>query len=244
MKDKMPSFRPIETHYKGYRFRSRLEARWAVFFDNMGIDYIYEPEGFEMMSPAGYSFDEQRFIPSKKIRYLPDFYFPESQRYGEVKPVDSFDEMSIDDRLKIITASCGPCSNGILLFGNIPDPGRAVTDYCVSVMFPGEYEDDKGVYTVPFLADVGAHLAFEVRDAIKAKAWTIKDSKAVSYKSLTSDIRSVTCFTSIDGPWESIGFSVFDDGRQIEHAWDMPGMRAHMSLRAARSARFEYGEQP
>ena len=25
--------KPIETHYKGYRFRSRLEARWAVFFD-------------------------------------------------------------------------------------------------------------------------------------------------------------------------------------------------------------------
>jgi len=23
----------IETQYRGYRFRSRLEARWAVFFD-------------------------------------------------------------------------------------------------------------------------------------------------------------------------------------------------------------------
>lgn len=23
----------IDTVYKGYRFRSRLEARWAVFFD-------------------------------------------------------------------------------------------------------------------------------------------------------------------------------------------------------------------
>jgi hypothetical protein len=27
------SAKAIETHYKGYRFRSRLEARWAVFFD-------------------------------------------------------------------------------------------------------------------------------------------------------------------------------------------------------------------
>ena len=27
------SIKPIETNYKGYRFRSRLEARWAVFFD-------------------------------------------------------------------------------------------------------------------------------------------------------------------------------------------------------------------
>jgi hypothetical protein len=29
----------IETIYNGYRFRSRLEARWAVFFDAMGIKY-------------------------------------------------------------------------------------------------------------------------------------------------------------------------------------------------------------
>ena len=27
----------IETSYKGYLFRSRLEARWAVFFDALGL---------------------------------------------------------------------------------------------------------------------------------------------------------------------------------------------------------------
>jgi hypothetical protein len=27
----------IETRYKGYRFRSRLEARWSVFFDAMEL---------------------------------------------------------------------------------------------------------------------------------------------------------------------------------------------------------------
>jgi len=53
--------KPIETHYKGYRFRSRLEARWAVFFDSMGIEYQYELEGFEF--PNG-------------TRYLPDFFLP------------------------------------------------------------------------------------------------------------------------------------------------------------------------
>ena len=48
----------IETRYKGYNFRSRLEARWAVFFDALGIAWEYEPEGFEL--PDG-------------TRYLPDF---------------------------------------------------------------------------------------------------------------------------------------------------------------------------
>jgi hypothetical protein len=72
--------RAIETRYKGYRFRSRLEARWAVFFDALGLRWEYEPEGFEL--PSG--------------RYLPDFYAAERHpdggfRYGpwvEVKAVD------------------------------------------------------------------------------------------------------------------------------------------------------------
>lgn len=38
--------KPIETYYNGYRFRSRLEARWAVFFDALGVRYEYEPEGY------------------------------------------------------------------------------------------------------------------------------------------------------------------------------------------------------
>ena len=51
----------IETVYNGYRFRSRLEARWAVFFDTLGIEYQYEPEGFDL-GEAGW--------------YLPDFWLP------------------------------------------------------------------------------------------------------------------------------------------------------------------------
>lgn len=42
------NIKPIETVYNGYRFRSRLEARWAVFFRAVGIEYQYEPEGFDM----------------------------------------------------------------------------------------------------------------------------------------------------------------------------------------------------
>lgn len=51
--------KPIETRYKGYRFRSRLEARWAVFFDALGIRWEYEKEGYDLEN-FGY--------------YLPDFW--------------------------------------------------------------------------------------------------------------------------------------------------------------------------
>jgi hypothetical protein len=47
----------IETHYAGCRFRSRLEARWAVLFDHLRMEWEFEPQGYDL--PSG--------------RYLPDF---------------------------------------------------------------------------------------------------------------------------------------------------------------------------
>lgn len=61
----------IDTYYNGNYFRSRLEARWAVYFDLIGMPYQYEPEGYELDSGE---------------KYLPDFYLPTQQMYVEVKP--------------------------------------------------------------------------------------------------------------------------------------------------------------
>lgn len=63
--------KPIETYYNGYRFRSRLEARWAVFFDEVGIEYEYEMEGYTF---------------NKNVYYLPDFYLPSLKTFVEIKP--------------------------------------------------------------------------------------------------------------------------------------------------------------
>lgn len=49
------NIKPIETRYKGYRFRSRLEARWAVFMDHLDIPWDYEPQG--------YLVDDQPYLP-------------------------------------------------------------------------------------------------------------------------------------------------------------------------------------
>lgn len=46
-----PHIPAIETRAYGCRFRSRLEARWAVFFTEAGFDWEYEPEG--VMTPTG-----------------------------------------------------------------------------------------------------------------------------------------------------------------------------------------------
>lgn len=66
----MNGLKAIETEYKGYRFRSRLEARWAVFFDAIGLRWEYEPEGI---------------VLNDGTHYLPDFFLPDFHCYFEVK---------------------------------------------------------------------------------------------------------------------------------------------------------------
>lgn len=53
----------IQTYYKGYKFRSRTEARWAVFFDSVGVDWEYEPEGFVLS-------DGSHYLPDFKVTYF------------------------------------------------------------------------------------------------------------------------------------------------------------------------------
>ncbi len=65
------TIRAIETWFDGYRFRSRLEARWAAFFKHTGIKYRHEMEGYQWGDGE---------------RYLPDFWLPTLTAWVEVKP--------------------------------------------------------------------------------------------------------------------------------------------------------------
>lgn len=78
---------PIETYYEGYRFRSRLEARWAVFFKEAGIQFEYEPQGFNLGFGAG--------------AYLPDFYLPQFRAYVEIKPMSISDAAEREAKYKL-----------------------------------------------------------------------------------------------------------------------------------------------
>jgi nucleoside 2-deoxyribosyltransferase len=73
----------IETRYKGYRFRSRLEARWAVAFDAMGWKWQYEPEG--------YIVDGQH--------YLPDFFIENLNGFLEIKAAHVAEKKRGDPRI-------------------------------------------------------------------------------------------------------------------------------------------------
>ncbi len=60
----------LPTTYKGVRFKSRTEARWAVFFELCGYTWAYEPEGVKL---------------STGETYLPDFYLLGFRLWVEVK---------------------------------------------------------------------------------------------------------------------------------------------------------------
>jgi len=97
---------PIETTYNGYKFRSRLEARWAVFLESIGASgasYAYEHEGYDLNG----------------IWYLPDFWVPSWNSFIEIKPEEPRPEE--EQKCELLSKLSG--KKVILLCGN-PWPGE------------------------------------------------------------------------------------------------------------------------
>lgn len=88
----------IDTKYGGCEFRSRLEARYAVLFDTLGIVWEYEPQGYEVTKRLECS--------DETFRYLPDFWLPDLKVWFEVK--GEIDTISTD---RLLNAAASLSSN-------------------------------------------------------------------------------------------------------------------------------------
>ena len=128
--------KPIETYYNGYRFRSRLEARWAVFFDAAGIKYQYEPEGYRYTD-----FDDNEYF------YLPDFYLPDFNIWVEVKGNDKALHKDFYKIVNSVDWGRTPMSDGLMILGEIPNP----TYFSIPV-FPFLYNGTGGSVSVLYLS--------------------------------------------------------------------------------------------
>jgi len=95
----------IDTFYNGYFFRSRTEARWAVFFDALGWEYDYEFEAFKL--PSGV--------------YLPDFYFPKLNVWAEVKPGELLEFELIRCKELSFKMKSNDAGVDVLLLEGVPD---------------------------------------------------------------------------------------------------------------------------
>lgn len=79
----------LDTTLFGYNFRSRLEARWAIFLDAMGWEWLYEPQGYALANGD---------------KYLPDFYLPQFQTFIEIK-FDVLTEFDFDRARMLVQAT-------------------------------------------------------------------------------------------------------------------------------------------
>lgn len=140
------TIKAIETSYQGYRFRSRLEARWAVFFDSLLSRWEYEKEGFDLGS-LGW--------------YLPDFFLSNSS-WVEIKPAMT--------RLDFTKESERTDPAKITQLNNL----RITRDKCAMLAFqsrqpvalvegnpwPDEYSVTLFAHDFPFLAILGSDYCF------------------------------------------------------------------------------------
>lgn len=216
----------IETRYAGCNFRSRLEARWAVFFDTLGIAWQYEPQGF---------------IGCAEARYLPDFFLPEvewcprgthqdaSGVYVEVKGSDEQLRQDSERIGECIDYHSTPLSrHGLLILGDIP---RADLPDCVAITHSLCYWY-KGVATTQVgWEKMWPKAPWSLSARPPAPAPWMDDYTA-------EDLPEATSTIAVE--WRAPTFRRGTQNRVY-------GARAHMAelvaaYRAARSARFEHGQ--
>lgn len=132
----------IQTIYKGRRFRSRLEAKWAIFFDAIDVGWEYETEGFEIGT----------------VKYLTDFKLSSFGKnkvdlFIEIKP-NRPSEQEILKCYKVATSTgtdmvmiCG--TPGLPEFSDISDNWNLKSGY-IAIHFPAVMSFKTGDEPTPF----------------------------------------------------------------------------------------------
>jgi len=212
--DGVSHIKVIQTHYAGHHFRSRLEARWAVFFDHLGIRWQYETEGFDLVGRLSFT----------SYRYLPDFWLPDHEIWVEVKG-----KFNDSDLLKTIdciaTLSCNGGAgrhdsggNDAVVLGPIPRGNKyAPVALCMNkgLLQAGPWKGQKNC-----LHDHGA---------------AAQENVAGDYGGDLADVISGVGEMEVEEVRDLLTYGYCP--RETPRGWDA-------ALNAARTARFEHGATP
>lgn len=210
----MSEIKAIQTYYNGFKFRSRLEARWAVFFDAANIRYEYEPEGLKLKNG---------------LCYLPDFYLPDENMYVEVKPPRK-------GAWKDISKASSFVGNGIdtlLILPNIPD--RASNIWYFPVLYWHSVEQSVKIKWCPFLPVAEASAACIERNFYDPTQLSDQFVPALDYidtKSAERFAERILTPKKDESEHNYESFLAQDDRDFMSMLWDK-----------ARQARFEHGEK-
>lgn len=234
---------PIETIYKGRRFRSRLEARWAIFFDAIDIGWEYETEGFQIAN----------------TKYLTDFKLlsfgsTKVELFVEIKPR----KPSLDEIKKCYEVSIGTNTDILLIcgtpglpeFSEIGENWNLKTGY-VALHFPAQSTIKGKEQNTPFnlWAQSCRFELFQTGpDGNSLDVWPIYflisniEEETYSYAMLSKIESKISEEYNVYGinPFGSLikvlYFSSKPDGRLIDHE------RIIYGYEVATCARFEYDE--
>lgn len=104
----------IETSYCGYRFRSRLEARWAIFFETLGLKWEYEPEGFDLGFGVWYLPDFRVWYPGRCAEEGRYQWFEVKADIRRIRP-EEWQRMVLFSRQESLLLLDGPPSEKVYL---------------------------------------------------------------------------------------------------------------------------------
>ena len=90
----------IETTYQGRRYRSRTEAKWAVFFNELMLPFEYEKEGFVIGG----------------VPYLPDFWLPTIGVWLEIKG-----ERAEPEKVALVRGLANETGKAAVIWQGLPD---------------------------------------------------------------------------------------------------------------------------
>jgi hypothetical protein len=215
--------RALETHYNGFRFRSRLEARWAVWLDTLGIGYRYEHQGFNL---DGLNYLPDFWIPFAEPEPSPQGVPPTAGHYLEVKP-----DVLADDEERLLRLLAIGSRHTVLAFAGDPWPGEfAVYEF-------RRLHDDSAELKVWLPGDCFCCRGTGLSDSMPRFRWwrgsRIIDSglNACDDCGGTGKVDPFQSLRSVLGLLGGPDSPAFSDCLQSAFA-------------AARSARFEFGETP
>ena len=165
------TIKAIPTVYKGRNYRSRLEARWAAFFDLCGWEYEYEP------------CDLNGWFPDFRITY-PNGAYSEKTVLAEVKPIREFPQ-DVADKM---TTSSGQFRD-LLILGDGPIRYEDDDEFLEYIGFSvvGREENNFGGYDYvwgdcPLVCLKGIHARLVVCDSLEVYRKWMNDEDCDEYR--------------------------------------------------------------
>lgn len=109
----------VEIIYKDRNFKSKLEGKWAAYFDLLGVDFGYEIE-YAFETPVG--------------RYCPDFFIPSTGHFIEVKATREL--LTESERLKIKFLNDNPpeYAQGVITVFGEPNFEQYGELFCIKIL--------------------------------------------------------------------------------------------------------------